>query len=309
MTSSDIAETSLTELIDLTGRTAVVTGGSAGIGRAITESLIRSGARVFVGARDADRAQAVAEELTARAGKPGAVEVHQLDLADLDSVRSFAGWVASRTDRIDLLFNNAGISNQEFHLASAGVESQFAVNHLGHFALTGLLLPLLSAAYEARVVTVSSGLYVHGQLDLSLLADKETYSPGGGYVRSKLANVLFATELEGRLRAAGSRVRSFVAHPGLARTPMHERYPSPETTAAVQAALATMGREPEHAIAGIIYAATAPEADPASFYGPDGDLTDPHVGVEPLAGPANASSLAADLWQTSIDLSGVGYLD
>jgi len=316
------------EIGDLSGLTAVVTGGSAGVGLAVTERLARAGARVLIGARDLDRARAAAD------GVGGQVESAALDLEDPESVRSFAAWVRERTGGpdgggVDLLVNNAGISNPEFGLARATrVERQFAVNHLGHFALTGLLLPLLVVAEGpraggARVVTVSSSLYEHAPLDLSRLADPEGYSPGLGYVRSKLANVLFATELDRRLAATanatatatgdrdrtGARVRSLVAHPGLARTPMHDTYPSPETTEAVRQALAVSGRDPHDAVIGILHAALAPQVSPDAFYGPGGEPGTPseHVTAEPLRALALDAELAAALWKASEQLSGVSY--
>jgi NAD(P)-dependent dehydrogenase (short-subunit alcohol dehydrogenase family) len=279
MTSTTIDWT-LADLPDLSGATAVVTGASRGLGRAVADLLTRAGATVLTGARTG--------------GTP-------LDLADPASVRDFAAGVASRTDRLDLLVNNAGISNQPFGLAPTGVERQLAVNHLGHFALTDALLPLLTRA-SGRVVTVSSAMYPMGSLDLALLADEASYTPGGGYVRSKLANVLFATELDARLRAAGSPVRSLLAHPGLADTAMHDTYPDAATTQMVRAALAEQGRAPEPASVGILYAATAPTVDAALLYGPDGDREKPHVLADPVTGPALDRALAAELWDVSARL-------
>ena len=258
----------LDDLPNLAGKTAVVTGGSRGVGDAITTLFRRGGATVLTGARSGGDAP--------------------LDLADPGSVRAFARWVRSRTSRVDVLVNNAGISNQPFSLASTGVEQQFAVNHLGHFLLTRELLPLLE---NGRVVTVTSALYPMGTLDLSALA--EPIDPGLAYVRSKLANVLFARELS--RRAAG--VRSLLAHPGLADTSMHDTYPDQATTAMVRAALAQSGRAPEPASVGILYAATAADAAPDVVYGPEGDRERPVVVAEPLT--AGDSALAAALWQES----------
>lgn len=299
------------DLGDLSGTTAVVTGGSIGIGQAVTAFLVRHGVRVLIGARDIVRAEASAQRLSEHARRGGTVEAASLDLADPASIRDFAVWVSRRSDQLDLLVNNAGISNQEFRLTVSGAEQQFAVNHLGHYALTGHLLPLMSAhAAGARVVTVTSTLYSQAMLDLTLLADKASYHPGVAYLRSKLANVLFATELDRRLRRSGSRVRSTVAHPGLARTPMHDSYPSEQTTHMVKSALAQMGRDPEDAITGILYAATSPHARPHLLYGPGGDTTTPqHVTADPLQGPADDLELAGALWKISSALANVSYLE
>jgi NAD(P)-dependent dehydrogenase (short-subunit alcohol dehydrogenase family) len=258
----------LDDLGDLTGTTAVVTGGSRGVGQAVASLLRAAGAVVLTGARrDADAA---------------------LDLADPGSVRAFADWVRSHTGRVDVLINNAGISNQPFSLARSGVEEQFAVNHLGHFLLTHELLPLLDGG---RVVTVSSAMYPLGRLDLSALA--EPIDPGAAYVRSKLAGVLFALELDRRVPG----VRSLLAHPGLADTSMHDTYPDGATAAMVRAALAESGRTPEAASVGIAYAATATVASPGLFYGPDGDRLRPTVAAEPLT--VDDPQLAGALWEAS----------
>jgi NAD(P)-dependent dehydrogenase (short-subunit alcohol dehydrogenase family) len=274
-------------LPDLTGRTAVVTGVTRGIGRAVREALERAGATVLGGARTVDGAG-----------------VELLDLADLDTVRAFARWVRDRAEHVDLLVNNAAISNVPFSLTASGMESQFAVNHLGHFALTNLLLPLMSE--DARVVTVTSAMYpMLGALDLAALADEASYSPGVAYVRSKAANVLFATELERRLRASGAGVRSLLAEPGLAATSMHDSYPDEGTTQAVRAALAESGRSASSASAGVLYAATAAEVDGFVVYGPVGDRETPDVVATPVAGLGLDRELAAALWEQSAQLTGV----
>lgn len=269
----------LDDLSDLTGTTAVVTGGSRGVGLASAKLLREAGATVLTGSRGAGGSDAADD----------AADVgHPLDLADPASVRTFVAWVRSRTDTVDVLINNAGVSNQPFALAPSGVEEQLAVNHLGHFQLTRELLPLLGAG---RVVTVTSALYPMATLDLDALTDP--IEPGPAYVRSKLANVLFAQEL-GR-REPG--VRSLLAHPGLADTSMHDSYPDEATTAMVRAALADGGRAPAPASVGILYAATSAAAQPALLYGPDGDRERPTVIAEPLA--VDDAALAAALWEIS----------
>ncbi|MEW2626225.1 SDR family NAD(P)-dependent oxidoreductase [Streptomyces sp. NPDC048106] len=274
-------------LPDLTGRTAVVTGATRGIGRAVREALEKAGATVLGGARTVDGA---------------GVEV--LDLADLGTVRAFARSVRERVGQVDLLVNNAAISNVPFSLTPGGTESQFAVNHLGHFALTHLLRPLMREG--ARVVTVTSAMYpMLDTLDLAALADEGSYSPGVAYVRSKAANVLFATELERRLRTSGSGVRSLLAEPGLAATSMHDGYPDEGTTQAVRAALAETGRPASSASAGVLYAATAGEVDGFVVYGPVGDRETPDVVATPIAGLGLDQELAAALWEQSARLTEV----
>ncbi|MCL2551295.1 MAG: SDR family NAD(P)-dependent oxidoreductase [Actinomycetia bacterium] len=273
----------LNDVPDLHGQVAVVTGGTRGLGLALTELLRERGATVLTGARNAFGADAAL-----------------LDLADPVGVERFADWARDRAGDIDLLINNAAISNQPLALTSHGVESQLAVNHLGHVQLTRLLLPAMRDG--GRVVTVTSALYPRGSLDLDRL--DSAGSPGAAYVRSKLANVLFATELDRRLRESGSTVRSLLAHPGLADTSMHDTYPDEATTQMVRAALADSGRAPRPASVGILYAATT-ASDTALLYGPGGNLTDPYVEAEELTGPALDSALAAALWQRSAELTGM----
>ena len=171
-----------------------------------------------------------------------------------------------------------------------------------HAALTHLLLPLVQAA-GGRVVTVSSAMYAMlPGLDLAALAEEAGYNPGVAYIRSKLANALFATELDRRLRADGSAVRSLLADPGLAFTSMHDGYHDEQTTQMVQGMLAESGREALPASVGILYAATAAEVDPRVMYGPTGDKADPVVLAAPLAGAVLDAGLASALWERSQDL-------
>ncbi len=194
------------------GRTAVVTGANSGLGLATARALAAAGAHVVLAVRDTGRGEAAARSIT------GDVEVRRLDLADLSSVREFAG---SWTGDLDLLVNNAGIMMVPQGRTADGFELQFGTNHLGHFALTTLLLEHVTD----RVVTVSSGLHRSGTIVLDDLNwERRSYSDTGAYGASKLANLLFALELQRRLTAAGSTVRSMAAHPGT-RPPTCSRTP------------------------------------------------------------------------------------
>lgn len=194
------------DLPDLTGKTAVVTGASSGIGLVTARQLARSGASVVLAVRDVNKGRTVAE------GIPGQTEVRQLDVADLSSVRGFAdSWSGS----LDILVNNAGIMHVPLARTVDGFESQLATNYLGPFALTTRLLPHITG----RVVTVTSLLHRRGQAHLDDLNFKSRrYHPLAAYSDSKLYDALFALELQRRLTVAGSSVRSLVAHPGVART-------------------------------------------------------------------------------------------
>jgi NAD(P)-dependent dehydrogenase (short-subunit alcohol dehydrogenase family) len=289
---------------DLTGTTAVVTGAASGLGLAVTRALISRGARVVMATRNTAKAEQAAAGLTDGPGEP---VVAELDLLDLKSVRRFADLAHDQYTSLDLLIANAGISSQPRTLSAEGVESQFATNHLGHFALTGRLLDLLEKGRDPRIVVVASALYTRATLDLDHLDGAGSYSPGRAYSRSKLANVLFARELERRLRTSGSAARTFVAHPGMAKTPLHATYPSPVLRLATRAVAGLIGRNPEHAMVPILYAATAPGAAPDTIYGPTGPKLHPEVQPAPFTGPGTDDSTARELWTTSERLTGLLY--
>jgi NAD(P)-dependent dehydrogenase (short-subunit alcohol dehydrogenase family) len=194
---------------DQTGRSVVVTGANSGIGFQAARVLAERGADVVLAVRDITRGEAAA----GRIGR--AVRVRRLDLADLASVREFA---AGAPERIDLLVNNAGVMALPERRTADGFELQFGTNHLGHFALTGLLLERLLRGAEPRVVTVSSGLHKRGRIDFDDLQGERSYDKWAAYGQSKLANLLFAYELQRRASAAGLPLRSVAAHPGLSAT-------------------------------------------------------------------------------------------
>jgi len=203
------------QIPDQTGRTVVVTGASSGLGRVTAAELARAGARVVLAVRDRGRGEQAARVM------PGRVEVRVLDLVDLGSVHRFAEeWQGD----LDVLVNNAGIMAVPQGRTVDGFETQLGTNHLGHFALTNLLLPVLTD----RVVTVSSGLHRRGQIVLDdLFFTRRRYSAYGAYGQSKLANLLFTLELQRRLHAQGSAVRALAAHPGFAATNLQTRSSKP----------------------------------------------------------------------------------
>ena len=199
------------DIPDLAGRTAIVTGASNGIGLETAKALTEHGARVILAVRDEAKGRRAAAVMPG----PVAPEVHPLDLASLESVRAFAE--AWGEDPVDLLINNAGVMIPPLSRTEDGFELQFGTNHLGHFALTNLLLPQITAA--GRVVTVSSGAHRSGKIDFSDLNwEHRRYRPWRAYGQSKLANLLFTKELQRRLTEAGSPVLSMAAHPGYAAT-------------------------------------------------------------------------------------------
>ncbi|MEV2241765.1 SDR family NAD(P)-dependent oxidoreductase [Micromonospora sp. NPDC049891] len=294
----------LAEIPDQTGRTAVVTGASSGLGLVAAEQLAAHGATVIMAVRD------VAKGERARAGSTGDLEVRRLDLADLDSVRAFAGQLRDEGREIDLLLNNAGITATGLERSPQGYEPIFATNHLGHFALTGLLLDLFRSDRDPRVVTVSSDFYrlLRDGPDLDDLAGDSATAATERYIRSKQANILFGAELDRRLRRAGSQVRSFLAHPGMARTPMHRQADGLAAWAFTRIGGLLLARTPLRGTIPLLYAATSATAETGVVLGPSLRKWDSRVHARPILPPGDDLALASRLWQVSEAATGVSYL-
>ncbi|OLS96249.1 hypothetical protein BJF90_10655 [Pseudonocardia sp. CNS-004] len=286
---------------DQRGRRIVVTGAGSGLGLVVTRELARRGADVVMAARDV--AKAVRHRDALPAEHPAAtVQVQPLDLLDLGSVRDFAAAVAA--EPVDALLNVAGIAGGPLRLSAQGYESHFATNHLGHFALTTLLLDALALGREPRVVTVSSDLYRFARLDLDgddHLTGGPRYSAGRAYARSKLANMVFGLELDRRLRAAGSPVRSLLAHPGVARTPMNTGRTggAPLHRIVEKLLVTTFARTAADGALPVLYAATSPGLEGGSFLGPRTTFGPMRVAHVPVRGRAGDARLAERLWAES----------
>ena len=258
------------EIPDQTGRIALITGANSGLGLESARALAGHGATVVLACRSRRKGEVARDALLPAA--TGGLEVLELNLADLASVRAGAHWLADQYGRLDILLNNAGVMGTPRRLTHDGFELQFGTNHLGHFALTKALLPLLDERPGARVVTVTSGAQYFGRIAFDDLQGEARYDRWAAYGQSKLANVMFALELQQRLTAAGRPAISLAAHPGLARTNLQ-----PASVAAANSKLeglayrlmdplfqsAAMGALPQ------LYAATAPEARGGEHYGPD----------------------------------------
>ncbi|WP_329337481.1 oxidoreductase [Streptomyces sp. NBC_00663] len=287
----------LTDLPDLTGRTAVVTGANSGLGLRTAEGLAGAGAHVVFAVRDVERGQAAA------AGVRGSTEVRRLDLADLSSVREFAdGWEGRP---LSLLINNAGVMMLPQQQTRDGFEMQFGTNHLGHFALTNLLLPYVTD----RVVTVSSGLHRGGSgvIDFDDLNQRANYSPTRAYAQSKLANLLFTLELQRRLTESDSAVRATAAHPGYAATNLQSHAASPLSRAFMKLGNRFMAQDDQAGALPTLYAATQ-DLPGASYVGPDGFQE--MRGAPALVGRSAAASdpeAAKRLWTVSEELTGVRF--
>ncbi|MFJ5260036.1 oxidoreductase [Streptomyces sp. NPDC088387] len=286
---------------DLTGRTAVVTGGNAGIGFETARALAERGAEVVLASRNVDRTKAAAAQITG--DLPGArVSAVELDLGDLASVRAAAEYIKESFESLDLLINNAGV-NKTTGDTRDGFETQFGINHLGTFALTGLLIERLLPVRGSRVVTVSSVVHRTGRLDLSDLTSAG--NDHKNYARSKLANLLFTYELSRRLAAAGAPTLATAAHPGIASTDLSRKDAPPGIDAFANKVL---GRTAERGALPTLRAATDPTAPGGAFYGPGGFLGlfgDPAKGQS--AGASHDRELQQGLWVVSERLTEVTY--
>jgi NAD(P)-dependent dehydrogenase (short-subunit alcohol dehydrogenase family) len=294
------------DIPDQTGRVAIVTGANSGLGLATARELARAGARVVLAVRNTAKGDQAAA--TVRSQVPGTeLEVRQLDLAELDSVWEFSRAVAAAHDRVDLLINNAGIMAAPRRLTKQGFESQFGTNHLGHFALSGLLLPALLKAPAPRVVTVSSTLHRRGTMNFDDLMGERKYSRWGAYGQSKLANLMFCFELQRRATEAGAPLLSMAAHPGYAATNLQFAAPDRFYEKAYMwignklfAQSADMGALPT------LYAATFPGLPGGSYVGPDGvGEQRGHPKVVKAAGKAYDEQAWRRLWEVSEQLTGV----
>ena len=260
------------DIPDLTGKTAIVTGANSGLGFETTKALAAKGAKVIMACRNQKKAEDAA--LTIREEVPNAqVQVHYLDLSNLDTVQDFAAKILPAHHHIDILINNAGLVAIPYCKTAQGFEMQFGTNHLGHFALTASLATALLAAPAARIVNVSSLTYSMARLNFQNLNGEQSYARWKNYGASKLCNLLFAQELDRRLRAKGHPARAMIAHPGYAATAMKSgdkpNGKAWETslfvwTDRIFAQSQLMGALPQ------LFAATAPQAQGGTFYGPNG---------------------------------------
>jgi NAD(P)-dependent dehydrogenase (short-subunit alcohol dehydrogenase family) len=297
------------DIPDLSGRVAVVTGANSGLGLVTARELARAGARVVLAARSPSKAESARGSIAADVS--GAeLEPRELDLADLSSARDFAAGLASDHPTLDLLVNNAGVMMTPPQKTKDGFELQFGTNHLGHFALTGQLLERLRAGIDARVVTVSSTEHKPGRIDFDDLQSEHEYGPRKAYRQSKFANVLFALELDRRLRAAGMPVKSVLAHPGYSATNLQLSGPTGIVRSFLRVTNKLVAQSPDKGALPTLYAATAPGVEGGEFFGPDGFMEGRGhpTRVEPVDRARDTES-ARRLWEVSEELTGVRYLE
>jgi NAD(P)-dependent dehydrogenase (short-subunit alcohol dehydrogenase family) len=280
------------DIPDQSGRTVVVTGANSGLGLVTARELAGKGARVILAVRDLTKGEQAAATI------PGTTEVRHLDLADLASVRAFAANLHT-----DVLINNAGVMYVPLGRTKDGFELQFGINHLGHFALTNLLLPRISD----RVVVVASTAHRYGRIDLGNLNAERRYRRHRAYGQAKLANLLFMSELQRRLTAAGSSVRAVAAHPGLTATNLFGRTGNRIENAVMQLTTRLLAQSPEMGALPTLYAATQPVPGD-SYIGPGGPAE-----ARGYPAPARRMAHARDapmaerLWMVSERLTGVSF--
>ncbi len=288
------------QIPDQSGRVAVVTGANSGLGLVTARELARKGAKVILAVRTTQKGETAAAEI--RAAVPAAdVEVRPLDLGSLESIRAFAATV----DALDLLVNNAGVMMTPAQKTANGFELQFGTNHLGHFALTGLLLD----GVRDRVVTVSSIEHKPGHIHFDDLQLEQGYAPRKAYQQSKMANALFGFELDRRLRAAGSPVKSVLAHPGYSDTNLQSTGPTGVAKLAMRVGNKVLAQSAEKGALPQLLAATSPDVQGGQFYGPDGfqEFRGAPALVEAVP-EARDPEIARRLWAESEQLTGVSFL-
>ena len=302
-TTTDEAEPWIANNIpDQGGKVAIVTGANSGIGYETARVLAQKGATVVMACRSLSKAETAADQIR-QTNPSGTVAVMELDLGDLESVQRFAAAFLAQYNRLDLLINNAGIMMPPYGKTAQGFETQIGVNHLGHFALTGLLLDALLQTPQSRVVTVSSGAHRFGQIDFDDLHwERRDYKPNPAYGQSKLANLLFTYELQRKLTAAGKDTIAVAAHPGWTETNLQQHSSAFSFLNPFFAQPQPMGALPT------LMAAIAPNVQGGDYFGPDGFW---EMRGYPKKVQSNDRShdeaVAAQLWQVSEALVNVTY--
>lgn len=289
---------------DLTGKRAIITGANSGLGLQSAIALARKGAEVVLACRDEQRGRKAVEVVRELSGS-ASVEVRLLDLASLASVRAFADGLSGP---VHVLLNNAGVMATPRTTTADGFELQFGTNHLGHFALTGLLLPQLREAGAARVVTLSSLAHKRGHIDFGDLQSERRYRRWSAYGQSKIANLFFMVELDRRAREAGWDLTSVAAHPGLATTNLTAGMRMPVVLDVLSGFVRLMGQSDAAGALPGLYAATEPDVRGGDYYGPSGPGET--RGAPTLVAPVPRvldRDIAVRLWNRSTELTGVDY--
>ena len=297
------------QIPDQSGRTAVITGANSGLGRAAARELACHGARVVLACRDLDKGALTMQSL--RSELPRAeLALLELDLASLRSVQEFADrfLTCDQDGGLDLLINNAGVMAPPRRETADGFELQLGTNFLGHFALTAKLIGAMERRADARVVTVSSNAHKLGRINFDDLQSQRRYNRWLAYNQSKLADLMFALELDRRLRAAGSAIKSVAAHPGYAATNLQTAAPPLVDRVLMQVTNVLVAQSAEHGALPLLYAATDPGVEGGAYVGPDG--IGEFRGRPRLVSPnarARDERTARRLWQVAEELTGVSF--
>jgi NAD(P)-dependent dehydrogenase (short-subunit alcohol dehydrogenase family) len=295
------------QIPDQDGRIAVVTGANSGLGLAVSRELARHGARVVLACRNAGKG-AQAKRAIEAAVPAARLELKALDLGELASVASFAESFCAEHDRLDLLVNNAGVMAPPRRETKDGFELQLGTNLLGHFALTARLIGAMQERVDARVVTVSSNAHKMGRINFDDLQSQRSYSRWRAYAQSKLADLLFALELDRRLRAAGSQVKSLAAHPGYAATNLQTAAPPLLDSLVMRVTNVLVAQSADAGALPLLYAATQPDLEGGTYVGPDGIAESRgHPRVARPSAAARDEALAARLWSAAEELTGVRF--
>ena len=295
----------------LEGQLWVVTGANSGLGLETVKGLAQKGAQVVMACRDPQRASSAADEVR-RVAPQAKLELESLDLASLKSIEAFAARLKSSHPVIDGLINNAGIMAIPRRTTADGFEMQLGTNHLGHYALTLRLLPLLEAAKAPRIVSVSSNMHKYGSMKFEDLMGEKSYSPWGAYNQSKLANLLFTYELARKLSAAGKRTIAAAAHPGYSATNL-QGVGAKMTGSKLSAWFMNLGNSLMAQSAGMgalptLYAATASDVKSGEYFGPDGFMEmKGHPRKVDSNGKSKDTTAAQQLWEASERLTGVSF--
>ncbi len=286
---------------DLTGKVAIVTGANSGIGYEMVRALTRKGATAILACRSKEKGVVAVQQISHEYPQAKA-KLMQLDLSDLASVRRFAAEFSDNYDRLNLLINNAGIMMTPFGKTADDFELQFGTNHLGHFALTSLLLDLIIHTPQARVVTISSSGHRFGKIDFDNLNAEQDYSRTAAYGQSKLANLLFTYELQRRFKVAGVDTIAAAAHPGWTATNLQAhawffRVLNP-----------LVAQKPKMGVLPALYAATASDVQGGDYYGPRGwqEIKGYPTKVQ-SSDSSHDTDVAAKLWTVSEELTGKQY--
>lgn len=300
------------DMLDQTGKIAVVTGGNSGLGYESVLALAGKGARVVLACRNLEKGLLARTRVLAQVPQ-ATIEVMALDLGSLASIHAFAEAYSARYDKLHLLLNNAGVMAPPRQETTDGFELQFGTNHLGHFALTGLLLDRMARTPGSRIINVTSSAQYFGKINFDDLQSEQSYSRYGAYNQSKLANVLFTFELQRRLEAAGIEANSATAHPGLSTTNLQKRTVSVSEMRLegllygllmpLMAQSQAQGALPQ------LYAATMPDVKGGDHFAPDGFMEiRGYPKRKPAAKAAYNEADAKRLWEVSERLTGVRYL-